>query len=80
MSNAYAPAAAGKPDISLAHFNPSAALGQLGRGEEAGVALSRAFEVQPDHGPGFFQMGWPFKDAADFEHLMDGLRKAGLRE
>ena len=57
----------------------AAALGQLGRGDEARDALDKAIAI----GGGSFDMyvraRVPWHRAADYEHMLDGLRKAGWR-
>jgi len=67
-----------KPDFVFPNFNLAAALGQQSRHEEAEAALNQAYQLVPEPNREFFMMGWPFKDPADLEHLLDGLRKAGL--
>lgn len=57
----------------------AAAYAQLGRHSEARTAMAEYLRLQPDRrisqGTGF-----RFKNPADLEHLLDGLRKAGLPE
>jgi adenylate cyclase len=54
----------------------AAALGQLGRTDEAHAALHDAMSVSPTSfdlyvkGPNYFR-------SEDYEHMLDGLRKAG---
>jgi len=58
----------------------AAALGQLGRTAEAKEALEKAIAVSP----AFFDMNvrdrppWMIR-AEDYEHMLDGLRKAGWK-
>jgi len=66
------------PGFPFAPFNVAAARAQLGRTEDAKLSLARALQVLPDPRPEFFAIGWRLRDPAEFEHLMDGLRKAGL--
>jgi adenylate cyclase len=65
------------PDDPLAYRWLAAALGQLGRVDEARTALQNAMSISPtsfdsyvNHGPRFFR-------PEDHEHMLDGLRKAG---
>ena len=69
--------------ISLPHFYwmhllQAAALGQLGD-PKAAAALARVFERKPDFSAVDELQRW---NAApdDLAHLLDGLRKAGLKE
>ena len=59
----------------------AACLAQLGRKDEAYEAVRRAIELD---GESIRTLDWqthyPFKDERDVEHLLDGLRKAGLPE
>ncbi len=68
-----------RPDVNLTARWLAAALGQLGRIEEARVALdtviarsAREFDVYVRNRPAFFRV-------EDHEHMLDGLRKAGWR-
>ena len=62
------------------YFNLAAACGQLGRSQEAGQALQEVLRLYPDLGMDFIRARWPYKDAADLDHFVEGLRKAGLPE
>lgn len=69
--------------VGMVHFYwacllTAAAQGQLGH-PDAGASLARMFEVRPGLSPRAELQKW---NAApdDFEHIMQGLRKAGLRE
>jgi hypothetical protein len=53
----------------------AAAKGQLGR-PDAGKALSRILEIKPGFSAHQELRKWN-ASPADFEHIMDGLRKAG---
>ena len=68
-----------KPDYPFPHFDLAAAFGQLGRGEDAKTALARALQVEPEPTAEYFRTAWMFKDPADLERLLDGLRKAGMQ-
>jgi hypothetical protein len=68
----------GLPHFYWTHLLASAALGQLDSAEAA-TELDRILEIKPDFSARAELRKW---NAApdDFEHIMDGLKKAGLRE
>jgi adenylate cyclase len=55
----------------------AAALGQLGRITEGGAALQQAIKVSTSSFNSFTQCRRPWLRIEDYEHLLDGLRKAG---
>jgi adenylate cyclase len=55
----------------------AAACAQLGHDSEAHMAAREHIRLQPDW-LAALKVQYPFKDPADLEHLLDGLRKAGL--
>jgi adenylate cyclase len=55
----------------------AAALGQLGRKDEAGEALKVAIERWTESFNRYTQKCPPWQQPDDFEHMLDGLRKAG---
>jgi adenylate cyclase len=55
----------------------AAALGQLGRMEEARAALDKALELSPRLFELYTRRRPPWHRPEDFEHMLDGLRKAG---
>ena len=55
----------------------AAALGQLGRSDEAREALTMAIERWPESFSRYTQTRPPWFQPDDFEHMLDGLRKAG---
>jgi adenylate cyclase len=65
------------PDFPLIHRWLAAALGQLGRTEEARVALHRALEVSQESFDFYVLHRPPYRSPQDHEHMLDGLRKAG---
>jgi TolB-like protein len=69
---------AGLPHFYWSHLLDAASKGQLGHAG-AKDAVARIFEVKPNFSARTELKKW---NAApqDFEHIMDGLRKAGLRE
>jgi Tfp pilus assembly protein PilF len=68
----------GLPHFYWTHLLEAASKGQLGRPDAAG-ALARIFEVKPNFSARVELQKW---NAAphDLDHIIDGLRKAGLRE
>ena len=55
----------------------AAALGQLGRTEEARAALRKALELSPQSLEFYTRRRPPWHRPEDYEHMLDGLRKAG---
>ena len=69
---------AGYPDFYWTHLLNAAALGQMQR-PEAAASLARIFEIKPDFSARAELAKWN-ASPDDFDHLMDGLCKAGLDE
>ena len=66
-----------RPDITVTYRWLAAALGQLGRTEQARAALARALGP-PMHDPAVYGRNRvPWMRPEDHEHLLEGLRKAG---
>jgi TolB-like protein/Flp pilus assembly protein TadD len=55
-----------------------AALGQLGRLNEARLLLDQVKKLRPDFSLSFVQRTHLFEDRGKFEHYLDGLRKVGV--
>ena len=66
------------PDYPLAYRWLAAALGQLGRTVEAKDALEKAIAIAPARGD--VRERYPGLRPEDYDHMMEGLRKAGLPE
>ena len=68
----------GLPHFYWTHLLDGASKGQLGRAD-AGESLARIFEIKPNFSARVELQKW---NAApdDLEHILEGLRKAGLRE
>lgn len=64
------------PDFYWTHLLDAAALGQLGR-SEAGRSLEQVFKLKPEFSAEAELHKWNAAPS-DFEHIMEGLRKAGL--
>ena len=58
----------------------AAALGQVGRIEEAKEALEKAIAVAPAAFEMYVRQRVPWHRAEDYAHMLDGLRKAGMPE
>ena len=56
------------------------ALGHLGRTDDVQPALEALLRLKPEINIHFVGEWWPISDPASREHLLDGLRKAGLTE
>lgn len=67
----------GLSNFYWAHMLSAAAKGQLGRADAA-ASLARVFELKPDFCARAELEKWN-ADPADLAHIVDGLRKAGLR-
>jgi adenylate cyclase len=70
-------AAARYPEFPLIFRWLAAALGQLGRAEEARAALDKALELSPETFDLYVRYRSPWRSPEEHEHMLDGLRKAG---
>jgi len=68
------------PDYPLAYRWLAAALGQLGRTEEARQALENAIAAAPASLDIYVRNRVPWMRPEDHAHMLEGLRKAGWRE
>jgi adenylate cyclase len=68
------------PDFPLAYRWLAAALGQLGRADEARDALDRAIAISPSSFEMYVRRRVPWMRPEDYAHMLEGLRKAGWRE
>jgi adenylate cyclase len=66
-----------RPDITVTYRWLAAALGQLGRIEEARAALAKAFDPSSPEPAVYGRNRVPWMRPEDHEHLLEGLRKAG---
>jgi adenylate cyclase len=71
---------ADRPDHPYAYRWLAAALGQLGRSDEARVALDNAIATAPDVFRMYVEQRVPWMGQAVYDHMLEGLRKAGWRE
>jgi adenylate cyclase len=65
------------PDNPLPYRWLAAALGQIGPTAEANEALYRAVSVAPQQFDNYVRSRVPWHRPEDYEHMLDGLRKAG---
>ena len=65
------------PDHPWAYRWRAAALGQLGRIDEARAALNKAIGAAPDAFRLFAEQRMPWMRQAVYDHMLEGLRKAG---
>jgi adenylate cyclase len=68
------------PDFPMVYRWPAAALGELGRTEEAKEWLEKAISLAPAAFDMYVRKRVPWFRPEDHAHLLDGLRKAGLPE
>jgi tetratricopeptide (TPR) repeat protein len=75
----YATSALREPAAEItANVLYASALGHLGRRDEGEGAIADLLKRNPDFSGQFLHKIFPYKDEADFEHIMTGLHKAGL--
>lgn len=67
------------PDYPNTYRWLAAALGQLGRIEEAKEALEKAIAIVPASFEMYVRSGVPWMRPQDHAHMLEGLRKAGWR-
>jgi tetratricopeptide repeat protein len=67
------------PEYPATYRLLAATLGQLGHVEEARAALQRATSISPASFDSFVSARAPHLRPADYEHILEGLRKAGWR-
>ena len=68
---------ADRPDHPYAYRWLAAALGQLGRSDEARAALDKAIAIAPDVFRLYVEQRVPWMRQAVYDHMLEGLRKAG---
>jgi len=67
-----------KPDTDMSRVLLAACYGHLGRMEEAQALWREVMSINPSYSLEHRRRILPYKDPADFERIVDGLRKAGL--
>jgi adenylate cyclase len=65
------------PDLPLNNRWMAAALGQLGRTDEARAVLERSMAISPREYEVYVRNRIPWMRPEDYEHMLDGMRKAG---
>ena len=68
------------PAFSAAYKPYLAALGYLGRTQEAAVVCQRLLAIEPDFSIQRFRDTTPMQHEADRAHYAEGLRRAGVAE
>ncbi|NNU48398.1 adenylate/guanylate cyclase domain-containing protein [Rhizobium sp. WYCCWR 11279] len=66
------------PDTDVSRVLLAASYGHLGRFEEARGEWAEVFRINPDYSLEHRRKVLPYKNPADFERIVDGLRQAGL--
>jgi adenylate cyclase len=69
-----------KPDTDISRVMLAASYGHLGQIDEAKVQWEDVFRINPDYSLEHRKQVLPYKDPADFDHIVEGLRKASLTE
>ena len=67
-----------KPESDISRVLLAAINGHMGNVEESRAEWAEALRINPDYSLAHRRKTLPYKKPADFEHLLDGLRKAGL--
>jgi tetratricopeptide (TPR) repeat protein len=67
------------PDDLGAHVRLAAFYGELGREEEAQVALAETLRLSPNYSLEVVRQITPYKNPADLERVLTALRRAGLK-
>jgi adenylate cyclase len=67
-----------QPHSDVSHVLLAACYGHLGRAEEARAEWQEALRINPDYSLEHRRRILPYKDPADFEQVVDGLRGAGI--
>jgi adenylate cyclase len=67
-----------QPHSDVSRVLLAACYGQLGRAEEARAEWQEALRINPDYSIEHRRQILPYKNPADFERVVEGLRKAGI--
>jgi TolB-like protein/class 3 adenylate cyclase/Flp pilus assembly protein TadD len=67
------------PNFGPAHLNLAPCYAELGRLEEAQAEVAEVLRVNPNASLEVFRQISPYKDLANLERFLEGLRKAGLK-
>jgi len=66
------------PDTDISRVLLAASFGHLGRTDEARAQWQEVFRINPDYSLEHRRKVLPYKNPADFELVVQGLRKAGI--
>ncbi len=69
-----------KPESDISRVLLATTYGHMGKIEESRAEWAEALRINPDYSLEHRRKILPYRDPADFEHLLEGLRKAGLTE
>jgi adenylate cyclase len=69
-----------KPESDISRVLLAAVHGHMGNVEESRAQWAEALRINPSYSLEHRRKILPYRNPADFEHLLDGLRKAGLVE
>ncbi|HEV8391895.1 MAG TPA: adenylate/guanylate cyclase domain-containing protein [Dongiaceae bacterium] len=69
-----------KPETDISRVLLAACYGYLDRKPEAQAAWQEALRINPTYSLEYRRNTAPYKDPADFERIVDGLRKAGIQQ
>ena len=67
-----------KPESDISRVLLAATYGHLGKIEESQAEWAEALRINPDYSLEHRRKILPYRNPVDFEHLLDGLREAGL--
>jgi adenylate cyclase len=67
------------PNFVFAHVNLAICYAELGRLEEARAEMAEAQQLNPTYSLEWVRQNFPYKDPAELERYLVGLRKAGLK-
>ena len=67
------------PNLMFSHLNLAVCYAELGRLEEARAEVAEVLRLNPNVSLESSKQNMPYKDPADLERYLDGLRKAGLK-
>jgi len=69
-----------KPDTDISRVLLAACYGHLGHTDEAKIQWAEVFRINPDYSLERHMKNLPYKDPANTDRIVEGLRKAGLVE
>ena len=67
------------PNLAPVHWNLAICYAELGRLEEARAEAAEGLRLNPKASLEVMKQNTPYKNPADLERFLDGLRKAGLK-